>query len=291
MTRKVVLVTGATGLIGWPTMPHFADLGVQAVGLARRGTAGVIACDLFDTARLRDVLAEVRPSHILHLAWDVTPGQFVHGSSNLDYVAVTMGLARAAAAAGVTRFVGVGTCAEYDWSDGGAAPRRETDTVAPEAIYGIAKDATRRILEAFFRKEGIGFAWARPFHLFGAGESPLRLVGGLVDALRHDRPFTCRHGQLVRDFISTIDAGEALARLVAGDVAGPVNIASGEVFTLAGLAAFVADRMGKRSLLELQYEPAPRQPLTMLGDVTRLRQEVGFTPALTVSDRLAALLD
>ena len=100
-----VLVTGATGLIGWPTMPHFAALGVQAVGLARRGTAGVIACDLFDTARLRAVLQEVRPTHVLHLAWNVTPGRFVHGPENLDWVGATLGLARAAAEFGVTRFV------------------------------------------------------------------------------------------------------------------------------------------------------------------------------------------
>jgi nucleoside-diphosphate-sugar epimerase len=284
------LVTGATGLIGWPTMAALAALGIQAVGLARHGTAGVIECDLFDTTRLAQVLAEMRPTHILHLAWDVTPGRFVRAPSNLDYVAGTMGLARAAAAAGVRRFVGIGTCAEYDWSDGGARPRAESDPIAPDALYGIAKDATRRILHGYFAQEGIGFAWARPFHLFGAGESPLRLVGGLLHALRAGRPFTCRHGQLVRDFISTIDAGAALARLVASDVTGPVNIASGEPITLAELCTFAADRLDARPLLDLRTEPAPGQPAAMLADVARLRQAVGFRPDMPVRDRLAALL-
>ncbi len=282
-------MTGATGLIGWPTMAALAGQGTQAIGLARHGTAGVLACDLFDARRLADVLGEVRPTHLLHLAWDVTPGRFVRAPANLDYVAGTMGLARAAAAAGVRRFVGVGTCAEYDWSDGGAAPRRETDPVAPDALYGIAKDATRRILQGFFAQEGVSFAWARPFHLFGAGESPLRLVGGLVDALRAGRPFTCRHGQLVRDFIATADAGAALARLVASEVTGPVNIASGEAISLGALCGFAADRLGARALLDLREEPAPGQPAAMLADVTRLREEVGFVPALSVRERLGAL--
>lgn len=284
-------MTGATGLIGWPTMPHFAAQGVQAVGLARRGTAGVIACDLFDLPRLRQVLDEVRPTHVLHLAWDVTPGRFVRAPSNLDYVAGTMGLARAAAAAGVRRFVGVGTCAEYDWSDGGGRLRRESDPLVPDSLYGIAKDATRRILEGFFAQEGIGFAWARPFHLFGAGESPLRLVGGLLDALRGGRPFICRHGQLVRDFIATTDAGAALARLVTSEVGGAVNIGSGEAISLADLCGFVAGRLEAGRLLDLRREPAPGQPAAMLADVTRLRRELGFTPPLSVRERLAALLD
>ncbi len=286
-----VLVTGATGLIGWPTMSALSGLGIPAIGMARHGTAGVLACDLFDARRLASLLAEVRPTHLLHLAWDVTPGRFVRAPANLDYVAGTMGLARAAAAAGVTRFVGVGTCAEYDWSDGGAAPRREGDAVAPDAMYGIAKDATRRILAQFFAQEGIGFAWARPFHLFGAGESPLRLVGGLVDALRTGRVFTCRHGQLERDFISTVDAGAALARLVASDVGGPVNIASGEAITLGALCGFAAGRLGRRDLLDLREEPAAGQPAAMLADVGRLRNEVGFVPETSVRARLAALLD
>ena len=285
-----VLVTGATGLIGWPTMPHFAALGIQAIGLARRGTAGVIPCDIFDTARLRAVLAEIRPTHILHLAWDVTPGQFVRGPTNLDWVGATLGLARAAAAIGIARFIGIGTCAEYDWRDGGAAPRREDDPLIPDALYGTSKDAMRRILAEFFRNEGISFAWARPFHLFGPGESPLRLVGGMVDAFRHGRIFTCRHGQLVRDFIATTDAGAALARLTASDITGPVNIASGEAIALGALAEFVADRLGARTLLDFRQEPAPGQPAAMLADVTRLRSELGFTPSATVRERLASLL-
>ena len=290
MTRRVVLVTGATGLIGWPTMPQFSALGFQVIGLARHGMPGCIAADLLDPARVRAVLAEVRPTHILHLAWDVTPGHFTHGPENLDYVAATMGLARAAAAAGVQRFVGVGTCAEYDWRDGGAKPRREHDPTVPQTIYGIAKHATHLLIEAFFRNEGISFAWARPFFLFGPGESPSRLVAAVIEALRHERIFVCRHGQLVRDYMATVDASAALARLVSSDVAGPVNVGSGEAISLGELVQFVAERLGRNGLVDVREEPADGQPLAMLADVARLRDEVGFTPGASVRERLAALV-
>jgi nucleoside-diphosphate-sugar epimerase len=289
MTRRVVLVTGHSGLIGRATMARFAAHGIEAVGLARHPTQNGVAADIFDAIRIREVVEQVRPTDILHLAWDVTPGEFVHSGKNLDWVAATLMFARAAAAGGVERFVGVGTCAEYDWTDGGAAPRRETDPTVPDALYGMAKDATHRLLDVFFRAEGVGFAWARPFHLFGPGESPRRLVGGIVETLRQNRIFVCRHGQLLRDFIATADLGEALVRLVLSDAEGPVNVASGEAIRLGELAAILADRMGKRALLDAREEPS--QPAAMLADVTRLREEIGFRPLVPVRDRLAAFLD
>ena len=289
MTRKVVLVTGATGLIGWPTLPHIAPLGFSAIGMARHGAAGCLVGDLFDPARIRAILAEVRPTHILHLAWDVTPGKFVHAVENLDYVAATLSFARAAAAAGVQRFVGVGTCAEYDWTDGNAPPRRETDPINPDSLYGIAKDSTQRMLAALFRKENISFAWARSFHMFGPGESPLRLIGGLVDKLRHNQTFTVRHGQLVRDFIATADLGEALARLVASPTTGPVNVASGEPITLGNMVRYVANHMNRPHLVDIHEDPAPNLPLHMLANVTRLRTEVECPTPPSVWQRLSEL--
>ncbi len=290
MTRRVVLVTGATGFIGWPTLPHFAGTGFQVVGMARNGTAGTIAGDLFDAGRVRDVLAQVRPTHVLHLAWDVTPGQFTHGPENLDYVEATLKFARAAADAGVQRFVGVGTCAEYDWRDGGATPRREIDPTIPDTMYGIAKHATHMLLEKFFANAGIDFAWARPFFLFGRGESSARLIAGAIETLSQGRVFTCKHGQLRRDYMAAEDAGAALARLVTSEVSGAVNIASGEDFSLGDLVRIVATGLGRDAMADIRAEPLPGQPLAMRADITRLRDEVGFTAPASVSTRLTRLL-
>jgi nucleoside-diphosphate-sugar epimerase len=284
-----VLVTGATGLIGRATLPHFAALGVEAIGLARHPAPGCVVANLFDALRVREVLERFRPTHVLHLAWDVTPGRFLHGAENLDWVAATMMFARAAAAAGVGRFVGVGTCVEYDWSDDGASPRRETDPLAPDTLYAIAKDSTRRVLVPFCAGKDISFAWARPFHLFGADESSSRFVGALLAALRDGRCFICRHGHLVRDYIATTDAGAALARLVVSDLAGALNIASGTPIALAELAFLVAVAAGRPELLDIRHEPAPGQPRAMRADVTRLRQELVFTPMASVQARLAEL--
>jgi hypothetical protein len=41
-----------------------------------------------------------------------------------------------------------GTCAEYDWSDNGARPRRESDLLRPTSLYGQAKASTASVLQA-----------------------------------------------------------------------------------------------------------------------------------------------
>ena len=236
------------------------------------------------------MLERVAPTHILHCAWEVTHGTFWHDARNVDWVAATLDFARAAATHGVTRFVGIGTCAEYDWSDGGLAPRREEDPVAPrEALrrrQGLHPAPARRPVRA----DPCTFAWARMFHLFGTGEHAARFVPSVAIALKEGREARCRHGQLTRDFIAVEDAGAALAAIVAAEARGPVNVASGLRLTLAELAGEIAGRMNGAHLLRIEQNPT-KDPLGMTADLTRLHDEIGFVPAMDVRERLAKYVE
>lgn len=120
----------------------------------------------------------------VHLTWTFEHGQFWTAPENLDWVAATIRLARAAAAARVSRFVGVGTCMEYDWSHEPDRPRREDDPLAAGQLYGEAKIATFRLLERFCLASGMTFSWGRLFHPFGPGEPPHKLVPTVIRTLR-----------------------------------------------------------------------------------------------------------
>lgn len=286
--RRVALVTGGSGLIGRHVAAPLRALGFT-VHTTSRGDS-LHPADLLQPGSARALLEDVRPSHVLHCAWDVTHGRFWHAPDNLDWVAATLNLARAAAAAGVVRFVGLGTGAEYDWSDGGAASRTESDPTIPATLYGQAKDATRTLLQGALPGLDVSFAWARVFDLFGGGEAQTRLLASLRAALRADRPWACRHGQLERDFLAAEDVGAALAHLLASDVQGAVNIAAGTTVRIADLVAEAAALMGKPGLLTVQTLPLPGQPAAMRPDVTRLRREVGAPVPPPLTARLSAYL-
>jgi nucleoside-diphosphate-sugar epimerase len=259
-----VLVTGADGFVGRQTVKPLESLGFEVIARSRQD------CDLLDAGRMRDLLDTTRPRCILHCAWEVTHGRFWSAPENLDWVGATLALARHAARVGVRRFVGVGSCAEYDWSDGGAADRAEGDRVLPDTLYGKAKLATATLLEAFCAGAGMGFAWARLFHLYGPGEHPARFVPSIVRPLAAGQPARVRHGQLVRDLMRVEDAGAALAALVAGRLGGVVNVASGQGVTLGDFARTLA---GGSPLLTVETLPAPGQPARMVADIGRLRSQ------------------
>src|SRR4029453_6933365 len=75
--------------------------------------------DLLNEGEVIRLIGAVKPTHVLHLAWETAHGAYWTSQNNLNWVAATLGLARVAAHTGCERFVGVGTCAEYDWSEGG----------------------------------------------------------------------------------------------------------------------------------------------------------------------------
>ena len=75
-----------------------------------------------------------------------------------------MKLAKGAAKAGVSQFLGLGTCAEYDQSQGVLS----IDTpFKPLTTYADAKASLFTTLSQWFPREGISFAWIRLFYLCG----------------------------------------------------------------------------------------------------------------------------
>lgn len=258
-----VLITGGSGFVGRQALKSLKSLDFEVIAPSQR------ECDLLDPQQMHALLAATRPSHILHCAWEVTHGRFWAAPENLDWVAATLALVRRAARIGVRRFVGIGSCAEYDWSDGGAADRAEGDPARPDTLYGKAKLATGTLLDAFCAEAGISFAWARLFHLFGPGEHPARFVPSITQPLAEGKPALVRHGALVRDMMPVEEAGAALAALVRSEVGGVANIASGQGVTLGDFARRLA---GDSKLLTVQTLPALGRPARMVADIGRLRK-------------------
>jgi nucleoside-diphosphate-sugar epimerase len=288
------LVTGASGFVGRQTLAPLLALGFEVHSIGRNPVShpGVIhhEASLFSGRLTNDIVRAVKPTHVLHLAWYVEHGRFWTSPQNLDWVAASLDFAQMCVEEGATRFVGTGTCIEYDWSDAGVMPRREEHPLAPTFLYGEAKAACFRLLRRFMADEGISFGWGRLFHLFGPGEGAARFVPSIVRPLRAGEPVEVKSGGLIRDYLSTVDAGAALAALLASDVEDAVNIASGEAVRLAQIAGEIARQLGRVNLLKVDPAFVPEGEIPMMAaDVTRLTQEVGFRPGRR-RDRLTEII-
>lgn len=281
-----VLITGATGLLGRHAVAALEKRGYRVHGLARKDAEHAV--DLFDTEAVRACLETLRPSHLLHLAWITEPGRYWTAPENLEWQSESLDLVRAFHAAGGRRAVIAGSCAEYDWETLPDKPIDEGFACRPASLYGSSKNALRIAIAALARKRVLSYAWGRIFYLYGGPEPVERLVPSVARALLSGEEAKCGSGTGRRDFIEVRDAGAAFAALVDSDVAGPVNIASGESHTIAEVAQTIAEIVGRPELLRLgALDDRPGEPATLTADIRKLRQDVGFTPAVALREGLA----
>lgn len=290
-----VLVTGASGFVGRPTVDALVAAGHEVHGVARSvGAVGAVkwhAADLL--ADPASVVADVRPEILVHLAWSAEHGRFWTDPANVDWVASSATMLRAFAASGGRRAVIAGTCAEYDWSLGGDDPLDEARSpVRPATLYGAAKAALHDLAAAFMDQEGLELAWGRVFFPYGAGEAPGRIVAAVAGSLLRGEVAETSAGTQVRDFIHVDDVGGAFAALAGSDVTGAVNIGTGAGVVLRDLIAQVAEAAGRPDLVRLGALPMREgEPRSLVADVSRLRGEVGFEPAVDLASGIAAELD
>ncbi len=296
---KRLLVTGATGFIGTHCLCEVLAGGYDEVHAVSRSGQGPAAAKLtWHAADLRDAEAALRlidavkPTHVLHLAWIATPGVYLSSPENIDWMQATIALARAFAAQGGERFVGVGTCAEYAPSD--VACGEETTPLAPVSVYGHAKAATWHAVAAIGEASAVKVAWGRIFVPYGPGDLPQRLIPGALAALRAGEPLPLSSGDQKRDFVYAPDAAKMLAGLLGSDATGAFNIGSGEASSVRSVMEALADRFNARHLLQFGARtPRAWEPPLLAADMAKLIK-LGLavrTPMAVALDRLVAQND
>ena len=291
---KVALVSGASGFLGPYAVSALIARGYRVHGMSRHPSHGVSCVwhevDVFDADAVRRVLERVRPSHLLHLAWAIDHGSYWTAPENLRWVEATLSLCRQFHDIGGRRIVGAGTCAEYSWDDAvlRGRPIDEHNTPRqPGHFYSVAKNALFGLLTAYCDIVGLGLAWGRLFFPYGPHNRRPTLIPIIVQALRNGQPALCTHGRQQRDFIHVRDAGAAFAALLDSDVHGAVNIASGTATSIGEVAHHLGALLGHPELIHLgALEPRPNEPAYLVADTQRLRNEVGFVPAIELHDGL-----
>lgn len=293
MTPPRVLVTGAGGFIGRHAVAALRSRGLEVHGVSSRprpaAADGVTwhQADLLDAGASSEVLGRVRPSHLLHLAWDVRPGAWMGSGGHISWLRAGLSLLESFAGAGGTRALMVGSCAEYDWNAGVCS--EEGTPLVPATLYGASKLALGTVLPAFARQAGISAAWARVFFTFGPGEHANRLVASVIRSVLAGEPAACSDGRQARDFLYVADVGDALATLLELPVTGAVNVGSGQALAVADLARRIGDLMGRPDLIKLGARPAVDEPPLVVADIGRLAA-TGWTPQFSVDAGLEATI-
>jgi len=279
MTR-VVLITGASGFVGKHILRVLGDSDVTVRLVVREGSdiSPDHSTKIDRVIRTPDLFAEPvswwagvcdEVDTIIHVAWYAEPGQYLQSSKNMDCLMGTLNLAQGAVQAGVRRFVGIGTCFEYDLTSGLLSIETPLKPLSP---YAGSKAAAFLALSQYFPAECVEFVWCRLFYLYGDGEDARRLVPYVRARLSAGEFADLTNGIQIRDFLDVQDVGSMVVKAAMGDIQGAVNICSGVPITVRELVEQVADEYGRRDLLRFGARPENLvDPLSVVGVNTELK--------------------
>ncbi|MEM7744385.1 MAG: NAD(P)-dependent oxidoreductase [Pseudomonadota bacterium] len=268
-----VMITGAGGFVGRHVVAALGD--DFEIVTPHQGNCRV---NLLDPGAPRKVVERAKPDLLIHLAWETEHGRFWTAPSNTLWQTASSELFQAFFECGGVRAVGLGSCAEYDWTNGSGI-FAEDAPLAPHTPYGVAKVATSNILREAAQRHSRSHAWGRVFFSFGIGEPTGRLIPLMLKAVLDQTPLDIGPASTVRDFWDVRDLGASIAALALSDVSGPVNLGSGEGISFGDLARMIESIAGVDNLIHPDRRPlGAGEPVSLVPDISKLRRDVSLKP-------------
>lgn len=302
---KTALVTGAAGFIGSHLSDRLLDDGYQVVGIDDL-SSGKLAnlpnrfdlrnLDLRDS-QVRDVVAEIRPDVVLHLAAQMSVAVSarepvldadvnVSGSLNLlEGIRAVEGLS-----AKFIHFSSGGTV----YGEPEELPAGESTPVQPLSPYAASKLAIETYLPIYEKFCGMKHAVIRLGNVYGPRQDPhgeAGVVAIFAKAMLQAQPLKIfGDGTDERDYVYVDDVVEAVIRIIESPLSGPFNIATGigtnpnTIFRhIASLTDHTADPI---------YAPPRAGDIEKIYlDVSKARIELGWVPKVSLEDGLKGTVE
>lgn len=211
-----------------------------------------------------------------------------------NVVTATTGMATAAAACGVKRFV---TCSSMARYGANAVPFTELMNPLPQDPYGIGKVAAEMLLRNICETHDVEWVVAVPHNIIGPRQKyddPYRNVAAIWMnlMLQGRQPFVYGDGLQKRCFSFVSDVVEPLKRMATADCAGEViNVGPDDAFvTILDLAKTIA------GLLDFDLRPVfvpgrPKEVKLANCSADKARRLLGYEPKTSLEDGLRAMID
>lgn len=267
-----ILITGANGYLGKGVVKKLLDDGVEVIAtdiedkyIDKR--AKIICGDCFDIDDPYKYFNQ--PDILLHMAWR---DGLVHNSKNhindlhKHYEFITRMIN-----AGVKHVAVLGSMHEVGFYEGSI---NESTPTNPQSLYGISKDALRKMITLETNGKDVVFQWIRGFYIVGNTEDGSSIFSKIVQAENKGQiefPFTMGLNQF--DFLDYDNFCDDVADVVGQtEIDGVINVCSGRPEKLADrVERFIKENDFN---IKLKYGAFPDRPYdskAIWGDDFKIR--------------------
>jgi CDP-glucose 4,6-dehydratase len=308
------LVTGGRGFVGGWLAKALLERGETVVSFDRRslderpsaiGMLGIeddliqVEGELTDAERVAGVLDEHRIDTVFHLAAETIVGT-VQASPTRGFesnVRGTWTVLQACREREVERVVFASSDKAYGANE--ELPYREDFALQPTAPYEASKAAADLIARSYWHSYGLPVAVTRFANIYGGGDLNFsRLIPEAVSAAIQGRaPVLRSDGSPERDFLYVEDAASAYLAIADGldrdDVRGEAfNAGGGRPYRVGDVIAMLAELADTGVEPDVQGEGNPAGEIDrQYVDPTKLRETLGWTPAVDLADGLRRTID
>ena len=301
-----ILVTGAAGFAGSHLLDLLANDDADIVAWHRPGGSPAFhapgttwqAVDLLDPDQVRQGIAAVRPAAVYHCAgaphvgqsWDATAPTFATNVRATHYL-----LSALRDSAVDARVMLPSSAMVYKPAD---EPLREGSPLLPPNPYGLSKLAME-LLGQRATSNRLAVTIGRPFNHIGPRQNPVFAASGFakqvaeIEAGVRDSEVVVGNLGARREVTDVRDTVRAYRTILErGQPARVYNVGSGEAIAVGEILEMLCARA--RVPIRVRVDPSrfrPNDVPLLVGDSTRLRDELGWTPTIPLSRTLDDLLD
>lgn len=292
-----LLITGASGFLGGHCLKQLEHSGFEIHAISRECRIAHFArlnwhrIDLQEQSDVRRLMQEVKPTHLLHLAWCCDRKGYWTSDENDHLATASVELCRQFVELQGRRIVCAGTGAEYKKDDD--KPHLEDESLVGASVqYTGAKIALHTELQKRCALSNISLIWARIFFAYGPAERPHRVIPSVIRSLLRGEPVACSEGLQLRDFVFAEDVAQCLISLLKNGRAGTYNVGSGTATSLKEVLSKIGDIIGSRHLIDFGALSSPAwEPDVLVADVSKLKNELQWLPDTPLTDGLSKTIE
>jgi len=311
--KKVALITGITGFVG----SHMAELllskGFKVHGLCRwrsrtenidhiKSKIHLVEGDLLDAHSLQQLMMDVRPTHIFHLAaQSFVPASWTSPAVTLEINVVgSCNLFEAVRAAQLNPLIQIACSSEeYGLVKPEEVPIKETNPLRPLSPYGVSKVAMDYLGYQYFKSYNMRIVRTRGFNHTGPrrgdvfAESTFAKQIAEIEKGTAEPVISVGNLEAKRDYTDVRD-------MVKGYFLAAEKGSPGEVYNICSGRARKINEVLQTLLsfskvkVEIRQDPARMRPSDvpiLLGDSTKFRRRTGWKNAIPFEQTMEDLLN